>query len=120
MNVVNLMGRFTRDPELRYTQTGKAVANFTLAVKGYKKDEVDFINCLAWDKTAELIGEYLRKGDLLAIEGNIKTSTYEKDGKKNYKTEVNVGKIHFCGGKKNDAAEGNNKKNVELEDEFPF
>lgn len=96
MNNVSLAGRMTRDCELKYTQDGKAIGNFTLAInKRYKKDEANFINCVAFGKAAELIAEYVKKGHLLGITGSIETSSWEKDGQKHYKTEVAVDQITF-------------------------
>ena len=86
MNKVILMGRLTKDPEIRYTQTSKAVANFTMAVsRRFKKDEADFINCVAWEKTAEFISKYFSKGGMIAVVGKIQTRTWEdNEGKKRY------------------------------------
>lgn len=110
MNIVNLIGRFTADPDGRTTSSGTACATFTLAVdKGYTGKDgqrgADFIDCVAWRNTAEFITKYFGKGKLAAITGRIETRTYEgKDGQKRKAVEVNVDKIEFCGTKK-DAAE---------------
>lgn len=115
MNIVVLTGKLTADPELKYTQSGKAWIKFSLAVqRNYKKDEVDFINCVAWDKTAELIAEYLRKGNKAGFEGSIRTGSYEKDGKKVYTTDINVSRIEFLESKKDKST------NDEIDSEFPF
>ncbi len=96
MNVVMLTGRLTRDPEMRYTQSGKAVANFSLAVnRKFNRDQTDFINCVAWGKTAEIAAEYLRKGNQVGVQGNIRVSSYEKDGQKRYSTEVYIDQLEF-------------------------
>ena len=102
MNNTVLIGNLARDPELRYTQTGKAVCNFTLAVsRGYGKDqEADFINCVAWEKTAENIANYLAKGSKVGVQGRIQVSSYDKDGEKRYKTEVVAQHVEFLGSKK--------------------
>lgn len=98
MNVVGLVGRLTRDPELRYTPNGVATATFTLAVddpfaKGEKK--ADFIPIVVWRQTAEACANYLRKGRLCAVEGRISTRDYEKDGRKVYVTEVIANNVRF-------------------------
>ena len=71
MNIAILMGRLTRDPELKYTTGGKAYANFTLAVQK-TKDEAEFIDCIAWEKTAANIAEYFKKGNKILIRGKCK------------------------------------------------
>ncbi len=127
MNNVSLAGRMTRDCELKYTQDGKAIGNFTLAInKRYKKDEANFINCVAFGKTAELIAEYVRKGHLLGVTGSIETSSWEKDGQKHYKTEVAVDQITFLQSKGEGGASTTTKETTnttakaESEEEFPF
>lgn len=101
MNNVFLIGRLARDPEIKFSpKTGKAMTNFTLAVdRNYVKEdgtkEADFIGCICWGKTAEHVANYLSKGRLTAVSGEIQTSSYEKDGKKNYKTHVLVDKVQF-------------------------
>lgn len=106
MNRVELIGRLTRNPELRYTSSNVAVANFSLAInRPYKKDEVqetDYINCKAFNKSAENINKYCNKGDLLGLEGRIQTRSYEKDDKKYYATEVIVENYYFLTPKKNE------------------
>lgn len=132
MNNVSLIGRITKDIELRYTPSGKAVTKFTIAVKRkYSKDESDFITIQAWDKTAELVGNYLGKGSLVGIDGRIQTGSYEKDGVKVYTTDVVAENIHFLESKKDNykANDNNdseydkfaNKKPMEVnEDDMPF
>lgn len=100
MNKVVLIGRLTKDPELRYAQgNGTAVCRFTLAVtRPFKKDETDFINCVAFGKAAETINQYMTKGRQLAITGSIKTGTYDaQDGTKRYTTDINVDGFEFIG-----------------------
>ena len=94
MNVVILMGRMTRDPELKYTSGGKAFANFSLAVQK-TKDEVEFIDCTAWEKTAETIAEYFRKGNRILIQGRLSVSNYEQNGEKRKSTKVVVNSFEF-------------------------
>lgn len=91
MNRVVLVGRLTRDPELRKTQTGKSVVSFTLAVnrKFSKEEQADFINCVAWNQTADFMANYLTKGALIAVEGSIQSRTYDDNtGKRVYVQEV--------------------------------
>ena len=102
MNKVVLMGRLTKDPELRFAAgSGTAVSRFAVAVDRKKKDDgADFINCVAFGKTAETISQYLVKGRQILIEGNIRTGSYENDeGKKIYTTNVNVERFEFIGNK---------------------
>lgn len=95
MNTVNLIGRIVKDVELRQTQTGKSVVQFTLAVSR-TKEETDFINCVAWNQTAELLATYTHKGSLIGIEGRIQTRNYDNNqGQKVYVTEVIANRIEF-------------------------
>ena len=110
MNKVILIGRFTKDPEVNYTAgTGTAVTRFTIAVtRPFKKDETDFINCVAFGKTGETIAQYLTKGRQLAIVGNIRTGSYDaKDGTKRYTTDVVVESFEFIGQGKQEQKEDN-------------
>ena len=98
INKVILMGRLTRDPELRYTSTNKPVCSFDVAVaSGYgDSQKTDFINCIAWNKAAEFLGKYFNKGMMVIVGGRISTRTWEgKDGKKNYVTEVIANELDF-------------------------
>lgn len=98
MNKVVLIGRFTKDPELRYaTGSGIATSRFTVAVnRQEKKDEADFINCVAFNKTAMLIAQYFAKGRRIAISGSIRTGSYLKDdGTKVHTTDVVVENFDF-------------------------
>ena len=106
MNTVVLVGRTTRDIELRRTGNGTAVASFTLAVnRDFKTNdgqEADFIQCVAWKKTAELLEQYVHKGDRIALNGSIRTRNYEDNhGKKVYVTEVLANHVEFLETKKN-------------------
>ena len=86
MNHITLIGRLAKDPELKYSQSGKAYCRFSVAVpREFNREEVDFLDCVAWNKTAETIAEWLNKGRRIAIQGRLETGTYEKDGK-NIKT----------------------------------
>lgn len=100
INKVVLLGRLTKDPELRYAQgNGKAVCKFTLAVqRPFKKDETDFINCVSFGKAAEAINQYMTKGRQLAVTGSIRTGSYDAtDGTKRYTTDIAVDGFEFVG-----------------------
>ena len=108
MNKVTLSGNMTRDPEVRYTQGGKAYARFGVAVnRPYSKDKaVDFFNVTAWDKQAELIGKFAKKGSRLLIDGRLQTSKYkDKHGVEVTSVEVVVENFEFAGGKKDKPAD---------------
>jgi single-strand DNA-binding protein len=97
-NRVILIGRLTRDPELKYTPQGTAVATFTLAVdRKFKKGEADFINIVVWQNQAENVAQYLSKGRLTAVEGRLQIRSYEKDGQKHWMTEVVADDVRFLG-----------------------
>jgi single-strand DNA-binding protein len=96
LNKVVLIGRLTKDPELRYTATGTAVCTFTLAVDRQKKDEADFIPIVTWEKIAENCGKYLVKGRLVAVCGRIHVRNYETQaGERRYVTEVIGDEVKF-------------------------
>ncbi|WP_418966179.1 single-stranded DNA-binding protein [Cetobacterium sp.] len=100
MNLVVLIGRLTRDPELKFGQSGKAYSRFSLAVdRPFSKGEADFINCVAFGKTAELIGEYLRKGRKVAINGKLQMNRYEVNGEKRTSYDVVVDTMEFVEGR---------------------
>lgn len=107
INNVVLVGRLTRDPDLRSTGSGISVATFTLAVdRNYSNKqgerEADFINCVIWRKGAEVFSNYTSKGSLVGIEGRIQTRNYEdKDGKRVYVTEVVVSDFSFLDSRRN-------------------
>ena len=95
MNRIQLMGRLTRDPEVRYTQTGKAVASFSLAVRRYLgpsaqgREETDFIDVVAWGVLAESVGNTIHKGELVQVDGRLQIRSYEtQDGQKRKAAEV--------------------------------
>lgn len=109
------IGRLSRDPEVKTTQSGTNVCSFTLACerrkgKDEEKAEVDWINCVAWRANADVIGKFCKKGDQLAIDGRLQTRSYEdKDGKKVYVTEIVVDFVQFLGKKNADAEEKEEK-----------
>ena len=104
LNHCTIMGRLTADPEIRRTNSGKAVCSFNLAVDKPGKDSgASFIPCVAWEKTAEFIEKYFSKGSLLALEGRVESRQYEtKDGQKRTVVELVASQAHFCGKKEND------------------
>lgn len=102
MNKCNFIGRLTKDPDLRSTNSGKKYLNFCLAVRRRVKGgqaTSDFIDCIAWEKTAEIITQYCGKGSLLGVSGQLQTRTYEKDGEKRKAVEIFVTEFDLIGGK---------------------
>lgn len=96
MNKIFLIGNLTHDPDSNTTQSGVEYCKFSIAVaRRFKRDETDFINCVAFKKTAELAGKYLSKGSKVAIAGSIQTGSYEKDGQKRYTTDVIAEEVQF-------------------------
>ena len=98
MNQVALLGRLTKEPDVRYTQDGMAIARYTLAVDRRGKDNTaDFINCIAFGKSGEFAQKYLKKGMKIAVTGRIQTGSYQRqDGSKAYTTDVVVESHEFC------------------------
>lgn len=101
LNRVVLVGRLTRDPDLRYTPNGVAVANFSIAVNRpftnqQGNREADFINCVVWRRPAENLANYMKKGNLIGVDGRMQTRSYEgQDGKTVYVTEVVADSVQF-------------------------
>lgn len=133
MNIVVLNGRLTRDPELKFGQSGKAYSRFTIAVErsfqSDKEKSTDFINCVAFGKTAEFIGEYFRKGKKILLNGKLQMNQYEADGKKFTTYIVIVDTVEFGDSKKDESSLNNSHEdrvitnsNIEefSDDEFPF
>lgn len=107
INRMILQGRLCADPEMRRTQNGTAVCSFRVAWSETIKDRETklFLNCVAWQGTAELICKYFRKGKELAVEGRLSTREYDdRDGNRRSVTEMTVDRVHFCG--KNEDAQG--------------
>lgn len=109
LNKVLIMGRLTADVELRYTQSNKTVTSFTVAVdRGGKDQGTDFINCVAWEKTAEMIQRYFGKGRMICVEGRIQVRSYEdQHGNKRTATEIVAERVYFTGEKKEDGGNQN-------------
>lgn len=128
MNSAILMGRMTADAEIKTTQSGKEVTSFTVAVDKYTKKgedrQANFIDVVAWEKTATFINQYFHKGSMIALQGSIQTRTYEdKNGNKRKAVEVLADRVYFCGGKQDKPA--NTEPNIDFEEigndeELPF
>ena len=129
MNIVVLCGNLTRDPDLKFIPNGQAVVKFSMAMNrswknasGEKKEEVCFANCTAWGKIAESVGEYLRKGSPVLIEGRLQSRTWEQEGQKRYALDVLCERVQFLGGKKAESGSSQEPSTVsEMQDEdIPF
>lgn len=111
INRVVLVGRITKDPDLRKTQSGVSVVSFTIACNRRvpsQGQDADFINCVAWNKTADFMAQYVKKGALLGLEGRIQTRSYDdKDGKRVYVTEVVADSVQALESKKAAESGGN-------------
>ena len=113
VNKVILIGNLGKDPEVKYTPSGTAVANFTLATNerykdkdGQWQDRTEWHNIVAWQRTAEIVGEYLKKGRSVYVEGRLQTRSWDdKDGQKHYKTEIVAQDLVLLGGGR-EAGEG--------------
>lgn len=133
MNKVVLLGRLTKDPDVKYTQTGKVVTQFTLAVDRPFKDaggnkEADFIPVVVWGKAAELVGNSCQKGHRLLVEGRLQIRSYDaKDGTKRWVTEVIANSVEFIERKADAAASAGDKGGFEsfghavpFDEDIPF
>lgn len=112
MNAAIILGRLTRDPVIKVTQGGMTIARFTLAVNRLNKTgqnpEADFINCVAFGKTADAIGNYVYKGQRLLVEGRIQTVSYtSKSGEKKFTTEISVNRAEFIEKRSESSTQGN-------------
>ena len=118
MNKVTLIGRLTKDPELRYTSSNIAVASFTLAVdRGYTSQngerQADFLNIVVWRKPAENVKKFLTKGSQVAVDGSIQTRSYDdQNGQKRYITEILANSVEFLGSKGNTSSQQGTEKSV--------
>ncbi len=119
LNRVILMGRITHDLELRQTPSGVCTLNFSVAVERNYTDQngerqTDFITCVAWRQQAEFIGKYFSKGRMIALEGSLRSRTYEdKNGSRHYVTEVYVDSVSFTGEPKQGSQSGGQPQNNE-------
>lgn len=121
MNKFIALGRLTNKPELRYTDSQKGYTKFAIAVpRTFNRDETDFINCMAWGKTAEIIAKHFDKGSQILVEGSVQTGSYENaDGKKVYTTDINVERVDFVGTKK-ETEESNEEVSHKEEEIDPY
>lgn len=126
MNKVILLGRLTKDPELKVTPSGVNVCSFSIAVnRRFAKEgqpDADFINCVAWRNTAEFIAKYFSKGKQIGIVGSLQTDKYEKDGQTHYKTDVLVDEAYFAGNNKDNSTEQTSFPGAAMpgEDDLPY
>lgn len=125
MNKVILIGNVAREVELKYTTTGKAVANFTMAVNDrFNKETTYFFDCIVWNKAAELSAQYLGKGKKAGVVGRLTNRSYEtKDGQKRKVTEIVVDEVEFLSPKSGDSSTGNDWSDVgkeKAEDEITW
>ena len=129
MNLVIIIGRLTKDPELKQTSSGIYFSNFTLAVnRSFKNDsgetEADFINCIVWRNQAENLCKYMKKGSLIGVEGRIQTRSYETEEGMRYITEVVANSITFLESKNEKPDNSFQDKYIEpkpaMDDDLPF
>ena len=133
INTITLTGRLTADVALSYTTGGTACGKFSLAVSRSVKsndgwrDETDFFDCQLWGRQAESLSTYLRKGQKIAISGDLRQNRWEQDGQKKSRVIVNVSSVVLCGGKSEEAKAGKGEYRKaesplidEFEDEIPF
>lgn len=130
VNKCIIIGRLGKDPELKYTQSGDAVAKFSVATSetwkdkntGEKKEKTEWHNIEAWKKMAEICGEYLHKGSQVYIEGRLKTDIWEdKDGNKRYTTKIVAQSLQMLGGKNDGGKQGPSSGGSDLsDDDIPF
>jgi len=110
LNKVQFIGHLGRDPEVRYTPSGDAVCNFSVAASerwkdktsGEQQERTEWLRCQAWQRLAEVCGEYLKKGSLVYVEGKLQTRSYEKDGVTHYVTECRLEQMRMLGGRRDD------------------
>ncbi|TQI68976.1 single-stranded DNA-binding protein [Clostridium sp. KNHs216] len=107
MNTIIIKGRLVRDPEMRHTDSGKSVTNFSVAVnRRFQKDKADFFNVTAWEKTGEFVDKYFHKGQEIAVQGEMQSREYtDRDGNKRTAWDVIASNVEFCGSKSD--SEGN-------------
>jgi single-strand DNA-binding protein len=128
VNKAILVGRLGKDPELKYTQTGTAIVNFSLATSeewndkqtGEKKERAEWHSIVAFQKLAEICGKYLTKGSQVYVEGRIQTRDWEQDGVKRYKTEIVMEKLQMLGGGAKRESSGNHQDYQENRNESSY
>lgn len=124
VNLACIMGRLTADPELKFTQNNISVTRFTLAVNRPKKagaeEQADFITVVAWRHTAEFVCKYFSKGQLMAVDGSIRTGSYtDKDGITRRTFDIVANNVHFAGAKKSTNEESNPTETAEAASDTP-
>jgi single-strand DNA-binding protein len=135
VNKAIILGNLGKDPEVRYTNGGQAVANFSVATNekwtkdGQSQERTEWHRIVVWGKQAENCGQYLRKGRSVYIEGRIQTREYEKDGQKRYTTEIVADRVQFLGGRGEDSSGGSGSRSSDdfgappssgSDDDIPF
>ena len=128
MNRALVSGNLGSDPELRYTQGGTAVLNLRLASNERRKkpgsddweDHTEWHNCVVWGKRAEGLGKILCKGSKVLVEGVLRTSNFEKDGTKHWRTEIVAREVELCGGAKKEEKPASNGGGRDDDDDIPF
>lgn len=123
LNQCMFIGRLVKDPEVRYATSGTAMCSFTLACGWKTKDKegTEYIRCVAYQRTAEIIGEYQKKGSQMLVIGRQSTREYEKDGQKRYSTEIIVDKMQMLGhAKGNESAPKPAPSLADMESDVPF
>jgi len=131
INNITLMGRITHTPELKKTPSGTSVLNFSMAVDrrftNGKEKITDFLDCVAWSNQAEFITKYFKKGDMIAVIGEVQTREYEgRDGNKKKAVEIVISNVSFCGGKTESKApetiapETSDPAITVMDDDLPF
>lgn len=119
MNQINLIGRLTKDPEIRQTQNNKAVCEFDIAVNRIGQEQTDFITCVVWEKQAENLVKYQSKGSLVAINGALRVDKYQnQEGQNRYKTYVLATNIEYLSSKKEETPEVSEEVQEKAEDLF--
>lgn len=122
LNSIVVMGRITKDIEVRYTPSGTPVANFTVAVdRDYEKDKTDFLDCVAWRNTAEFAAKHFHKGSKAVVIGSLQMRDWQdKDGNKRRSAEIVVNSMYFADSKKAEAKENAGFTEIDDDDEWPF
>jgi single-strand DNA-binding protein len=126
LNNVTIIGRLVSDPELKYTTSGSALCNISIANNADFKDQkhTNFFNVTIWSKLAENCSQYLKKGSQVMVTGSLKQETWEKDGKKNSSVKIIAEQIQFLGGKKTDSenkpSENKEPMNIDNSEDVPF
>lgn len=118
LNSAIIMGRLTKTPELKTTESGISVCSFTVAVdRRFDRDKTDFFNVVAWRQTAEFVTKNFTKGQMIAVSGEIQNREFESNGQKRTVTEIVANQVSFCGDKKE---EKKDDINIDVDEELPF